>query len=132
DLPGRRWLEPELLVPIFLSPVVIAFGYVVAVGPVGFFTGPVRALIGREPWNLYSIASVTLIAGLTHITHVYLYASSTLRAVGADLEEAARVAGASSGRIALTGSLPVGWPALPYSGVLVFFRGFELFGLPLI
>ena len=132
DLPGRRWLEPALLVPIFLSPVVIAFGYVVAVGPVGFFTLPVRGLIGREPWNLYSIASVTVIAGLTHIPHVYLYASSTLRAVGADLEEAARVAGASSGRIALTISLPMVWPALLYSGVLVFFLGFELFGLPLI
>ena len=132
DLPGRRWLEPALLVPIFLSPVVIAFGYVVAVGPVGFFTVPVRSLIGREPWNLYSIASVTLIAGLTHIPHVYLYASSTLRSVGADLEEAARVAGASSGRIALTVSLPMVWPALLYSGVLVFFLGFELFGLPLI
>src|SRR5205085_12562357 len=123
---------PALLVPIFLSPVVIAFGYVVAVGPVGFFTVPVRALIGREPWNLYSIASVTLIAGLTHIPHVYLYASSTLRSVGADLEEAARVAGAGSGRIALTVSLPMVWPALLYSGVLVFFLGFEMFGLPLI
>jgi iron(III) transport system permease protein len=132
DLPGRRWLEPALLVPIFLSPVVIAFGYVVAVGPVGFFTVPVRNLIGREPWNLYSIASVTVIAGLTHIPHVYLYASSTLRSVGADLEEAARVAGASSGRIALTVSLPMVFPALLYSGVLVFFLGFELFGLPLI
>ncbi|TMA41187.1 MAG: iron ABC transporter permease [Deltaproteobacteria bacterium] len=132
DLPGRRWLEPALLVPIFLSPVVIAFGYVVAVGPVGFFTVPVRGVIGREPWNLYSLASITVIAGLTHIPHVYLYASLTLRAVGADLEEAARVAGASSGRIALTISLPMVWPALLYSGVLVFFLGFELFGLPLI
>jgi iron(III) transport system permease protein len=132
DLPGRRWLEPALLVPIFLSPVVIAFGYVVAIGPVGFFTVPVRALIGREPWNLYSLASVTAIAGLTHIPHVYLYASSTLRSIGADLEEAARIAGAGAGRIALTISLPMVWPALVYSGVLVFFLGFELFGLPLI
>jgi iron(III) transport system permease protein len=132
DLPGRRWLEPALLVPIFLSPVVIAFGYVVAIGPVGFLTVPVRALISREPWNLYSLASVTAIAGLTHIPHVYLYASSTLRSIGADLEEAARVAGAGAGRIALTVSLPMVWPALVYSGVLVFFLGFELFGLPLI
>ena len=132
DLPGRRWLEPMMLIPIFLSPVVIAFGYVVAVGPVGFFTIPVRALLGTEPWNLYSLASLITIAGLTHIPHVYLYASSTLRSVGADLEEAARVAGASALRIALTVSLPMVWPALLYSGVLVFFLGFELFGLPLI
>ena len=29
-------------------------------------------------------------------------------------------------------SLPLAWPALVYSGVLIFFLGFELFGLPLI
>jgi iron(III) transport system permease protein len=132
DLPGRKWLEPALLIPIFLSPVVIAFGYVVAVGPVGFVTLLFRQVFGKAPWNLYTLASVTLIAGLTHIPHVYLYTSSTLRAIGADLEEAASVAGASTARIALTISLPMVRPALLYSGVLVFFLGFELFGLPLI
>ncbi|HKT65630.1 MAG TPA: iron ABC transporter permease, partial [Burkholderia sp.] len=34
DLPGRRWLEPLLLTPVFVSPMVLAFGYVVAAGPV--------------------------------------------------------------------------------------------------
>ena len=34
DVPGKRYLEPLLLIPIFVSAVVIAFGYVVAVGPV--------------------------------------------------------------------------------------------------
>jgi iron(III) transport system permease protein len=132
DLPGRNWLEPALLIPIFLSPVVIAFGYVVAVGPVGFVTLLYRQCFGNAPWNLYSLASVTVIAGLTHIPHVYLYTSSTLRSIGTDLEEAASVAGASTARIALTISLPMVRPALLYSGVLVFFLGFELFGLPLI
>ncbi len=36
DLPGRRFIEPLILVPIFVSPMVLAFGYVVAAGPVGF------------------------------------------------------------------------------------------------
>jgi len=78
------------------------------------------------------LASVTVIAGLTHIPHVYLYTSSTLRALGGDLEEAARISGAGTARIAFTISLPMVRPALLYSGVLVFFLGFELFGLPLI
>jgi iron(III) transport system permease protein len=132
DLPGRRLLEPLLLIPIFLSPVVIAFGYVVAVGPVGFVTLLFRQTFGTAPWNLYTIASVTLIAGLTHIPHVYLYTASTLRATNMDLEEAASVAGAGTARIALTVSIPMVRPALLFSGVLVFFLGFELFGLPLI
>ena len=132
DLPGRGWLEPAVLVPIFLSPVVLAFGYVVAVGPVGFFTLLIKQAFGGAPWNLYSLASVTVIAGLTHIPHVYLYASATLRSLGADLEEAARIAGANPARVAWSVSLPMVWPAILSSGVLVFFLGFEMFGLPLI
>ena len=38
DLPGRRWLEPFLLVPMFISSIVLAFGYTVAVGPTGFLS----------------------------------------------------------------------------------------------
>ena len=36
DLPGKRWVEPLLLVPSFVSPMVLSFGFVVAAGPVGF------------------------------------------------------------------------------------------------
>jgi iron(III) transport system permease protein len=132
DLPGKRWMEPLLLVPIFLSPVVLAFGYVVAVGPVGFFSLWVKAVIGTVPWNLYSVAGLILIAGLTHVPHVYLYTASALQSLNPELEEAARTAGASVWRVALTVSLPLVAPALVFSGVLVFFLGFELFGLPLV
>jgi iron(III) transport system permease protein len=37
DVPGRQYLEPLILVPIFVSAVVIAIRYVVAIGPVGIF-----------------------------------------------------------------------------------------------
>ena len=33
DLPGRRLIEPLVLVPMFVSSVVLAFGFVVALGP---------------------------------------------------------------------------------------------------
>jgi iron(III) transport system permease protein len=92
DLPGRRLIEPLILVPIFVSPMVLGFGYVVAAGPVGFF--PVgAALIGFVPWNIYDMSSIVVIAGLTHVPHAYLYISSALRSVGSDVEEAARTAG---------------------------------------
>jgi len=132
DLPGSGWLEPVVLIPIFLSPVVVAFGYVIAMGPVGFVTLWVQQLFGTAPWNIYSLFSLILIAGLTHLPYVYLYTSSALRALATDVEEAASVAGAGTAQIALTVSLPMVWPAILYSAVLVFFLGFELFGLPLI
>jgi iron(III) transport system permease protein len=132
DVPGRVWLEPLILVPIFVSAVVIAFGYVVALGPVGIFSTGIKSLIGFTPWNLYSLASLIVIAGLTHVPHVYLYAGAGLRGLGTDLEEAARVAGANPLRVAFDVSLPVVLPAILFAGVLVFFLGFELFGLPLV
>ena len=132
DLPGKKWLEPWLLVPIFLSPVVLAFGYVVAVGPVGFFSLWAKALIGRVPWNLYSLFGLVLIAGLTHVPHAFLYVSSALRSLDPAVEEAARVAGAGVWRIALTVSLPLVLPSILFSASLIFLLGFELFGLPLV
>jgi iron(III) transport system permease protein len=36
DIPGRAWIEPLVLVPMFLSSIVLAFGYTVSVGPSGF------------------------------------------------------------------------------------------------
>jgi iron(III) transport system permease protein len=132
DLPGRRWIEPLLLVPVFISPMVLAFGYVVAAGPVGFYSVWAKGLLGTVPWNVYSLTSIAVIAGLTHVPHVYLYSSSALKSLGSDVEEAARMTGAGPLRVARDVSLPMVMPALLFSGVLVFFLGFELFGLPLV
>ena len=132
DLPGRRWIEPLLLIPVFVSPMILCFGYTVAVGPVGFVSLWAQKVVGTVPWNLYSMASIILIAGLSHVPHVYLYTASALRSLSSDVEEAARVAGAGPFRVATTVSLPMVMPALLYSGVLVFFLGFQVFGLALV
>jgi len=132
DLPGRTWIEPLLLIPVFVSPMVLGFGYVVAAGPVGFYSVWAKDLFGGVPWNVYSLAGIAVIAGLTHVPHVYLYSSSALKSLGSDVEEAARMAGSTPFQVARDVSLPMVTPALLFSGVLVFFLGFEIFGLPLV
>jgi len=132
DFPGKRLIEPLLLVPSFVSPMVLSFGYVVAAGPVGFYSILATNLFGDIPWGLYSIAAMAVIAGLTHVPNVYIYASAALKNLGSDVEEAARVAGASPFRVAASVSLPLIMPALLFSAVLIFFLGLELFGLPLV
>ncbi|NLR75891.1 ABC transporter permease [Leeia aquatica] len=132
DLPGRRWIEVLVLIPVFVSPFVLGFGYVVATGPVGFYSLMWQSWFGSVPWNIYSLPSIAIIAGLTHVPHVYLYSSAALKNLGSDVEEAARVTGAGPLRVARSISLPMVAPSLLYSGVLVFFLGFEIFGLPLI
>jgi iron(III) transport system permease protein len=132
DFPGKRWLEPMLLVPSFVSPMVLSFGYVVAAGPVGFYSIWATDVFGAAPWGLYSLGAMSVIAGLTHVPNVYIYASSALKNLGSDVEEAARIAGASPFRVAVSVSLPLIMPALLFSAVLIFFLGIELFGLPLV
>jgi iron(III) transport system permease protein len=132
DLPGRTWIEPLLLIPVFVSPMVLGFGYVVAAGPVGFYSVWAKDLFGGVPWNVYSLAGIAVIAGLTHVPHVYLYSSSALKSLGSDVEEAARMAGSTPFQVARDVSLPMVTPSLLFSGVLVFFLGFEIFGLPLV
>lgn len=132
DLPGRRSLETLILLPMFVSSIVFAFGYVVSVGPVGFLSLFVKGMLGYVPWKLYSIWSIIVIAGFTHVPHVYLYVSSSLRNVNPEVEEAARVCGAGIWRTASSVSIPLVLPALIFSGMLMFLVGIELFGLILI
>lgn len=132
DLPGRTWIEPLILVPIFVSPMVLGFGYIVSAGPVGFFSVWTQNLIGFVPWNIYSFTSIVIIAGLTHVPHAYLYISAALRSIGSDVEEAARTAGASPLQVMRAVSLPMVRPAILYAIVLLFFLGLEVFGLVLV
>lgn len=132
DLPARRWLEPLVLVPMFISSIVLAFGYTVAVGPTGFVSLWVKGLIGFVPWSIYGLPGLIVIGGLSHVPYVYLYLSSAMRSLPSDLEEAARTTGAPVWRVALDVTLPLVLPALVFSMALNLLLGFESFGLPLV
>ncbi len=101
-----------MLIPVFVSPMVLAFGYVVALGPVGFFSYWAKGLLGFVPWNLYSLTSIAVIAGLTHVPHVYLYSSAALREPRLRRRGGGAHVGANPLRVALDVSLPMVLPAL--------------------
>lgn len=132
DLPFARALEPIILIPMLISSIVLAIGYVVSIGPVGFYSIWFREAFGFVPWNLYSPVTLYVIAGLVNVPPVFLFVSSALKNLGSDLEEAARTSGGGSWRVAFDISLPMVMPALLYSAGLVFLSGIGLFGLPLV
>ncbi|WP_314187485.1 iron ABC transporter permease [Paracoccus yeei] len=132
DMPGRKWIEPAIFLPLFMSPMVLAFGYIVSIGPSGFWSVWWENTVGPVFWNVYSMPILVLVVGLTHVPHVYIYVSTALRTVPSDLEEAARVAGGTPLTVATRMTLPLVWPSIAVSAVLVAFLGFELFGLPYV
>jgi ABC-type molybdate transport system permease subunit len=117
---------------MFLSSIVLAFGYTVSVGPSGFVTIAFKSLFGSAPWSIYTLPGIILIGGLSHVPTVYLYVASAMRRLPSDLEEAARTAGAGIWRVSLDVTLPMVLPALVFSAALNLLLGFETFGIPLV
>ena len=132
DLVGKGWLEPVALVPMFLSSIVLAFGYTVSIGPSGFVSLWMKETLGFKPWSIYSLGGMILIGGLSHVPNVYLYVSSAMRSLPSDLEEAARAAGANIWRVSLDVTLPMVLPSLIFAAALNLLLGFETFGIPLV
>lgn len=132
DLVGRRLLEVLVLVPMFISSIVLAFGYTVTVGPSGFLSILVRGILGDVPWNLYSVEGIILTTGLSHVPHVYLYVSAAMRNLPSDLEEAARASGAGVWRVCWDVTVPLVMPAMIFATALNLLIGFEMFGIPLV
>jgi iron(III) transport system permease protein len=125
DVPGRHWLEPLIVVPIFMPGIAVAIGYAVALGQDGVPTTDVAFSFG-------SLMALSVIAGLTHVPCSYLCAVLTLRGIGAEIEEAARIAGAKPWKAAIDVSLPMASPALMFAAALVFVLGIQSLGLPLV
>lgn len=132
DLKLRGLIESMILMPIFLSSIVLAFGYTVSLGPSGFVSLFLEKWIGIVPWDIYNLTGITLLCGLTHVPHAYLYVSSAMRNLPSDLEEAARTTGASVWRVSLDVTLPMVLPSLIFCAALLIMLGFEMFGLPLV
>ena len=132
DLIGRHFMEVLVLVPMFISSIVLAFGYTVTVGPSGLLAIMVRDTLGFLPWNLYSIGGIVLTTGLSHVPHVYLYVSAAMRNLPSDLEEAARTSGAGVWRVCWDVTVPLVLPALIFATALNLLIGFEMFGIPLV
>lgn len=132
DVPGRKFLGSMVLWPLYLSPLVISFGWIIMYGPAGYMTMLFRTMTGIQPWSLYTIAGIAIVATVAEVPTAYLYCSSSASAADPTLEDAARVAGASPLRIFMTITLPLMRPPMLASAVLIFTTSLEMLSIPLL
>jgi len=132
DIPGGRFIGELLLWPLYLSQLVMAFGYSIMYGPSGYLTLGVQAATGETPWNLYSLAGMAVVAAICEAPLTFLYCLNSTRMADPALEDAARVSGAGSLRTLWSITLPLMRPALVYSAMLNFTIALELLSVPLI
>jgi iron(III) transport system permease protein len=132
DVPGGRLFGELLLWPLYLSQLVMAFGFSIMYGPSGYVTLGVQAAFGGSPWNLYTIGGMAVVAAICEAPLTFLYCLNSTRMADPALEDAARVSGAGSFQTLWAVTLPLMRPALVYSAILNFTLALELLSVPLI
>jgi iron(III) transport system permease protein len=132
DMPGRGLLGEVMLWPLYVSHLVLAFGFSIIYGPSGYLTQFVASVSGEAPWDLYSVPAMAVVAGVSQAPLTFLYCIGTTKLADPALEDAARIVGAGPLRTLLAVTLPLMRPALLYSTVLSFTVALELLAIPLI
>ena len=103
-------------------------------GRAGPFNDAYRAVTGETGilFNVYSLWGMILVEGFLWSPLVFLLLSATFRAANAEMEEAARMSGASILDTVWRISLRLAWPAILAMALFVFIRNLESFDVPVL
>ncbi|MFJ8109175.1 ABC transporter permease [Streptomyces sp. NPDC096132] len=130
--PAARLFGQVLRWPIYISPLVLAFGWIVVYGPAGFLTTALREGFGWVPWNLYTLPGMAFVEAVAQVPVAYLFCANALAASDTSLENAARSVGAGPLRILRSVVVPMLRPPMLYAGLLIFGTAVETLSIPLI
>jgi iron(III) transport system permease protein len=133
DMPGKAIVR-TLTIAAFVTPSFLgATAYVILAGPnAGLLNVLYRAVTGAdEPlFNVFSMAGLIYVTSLYTFPVVFILTSAALTATPADLEDAARIAGAGRLAVMRTITLPLALPAIFGGFILAFLEALVLFGAP--
>lgn len=133
NLPGRQAIGAVMMWPLYLSHLIFAVGWVIVYGPSGFATlGVANLLGGTQPWNLYSVGGMAIVAGISQAPLAYLYCMyGAVRSVDPALENAARTVGAGPIGVLRRVTLPLMIPSIVTSTALNLIISIETLSIPL-
>jgi iron(III) transport system permease protein len=136
DMPGRGVVELACWMGIFLPVLPMTFGWIILMDPqFGLVNTTLRHLpfVHGSVFNVYGFWGIVWV----HLASTTIYIQTilmlpALRRVGASLEEAARVSGASQLWTVIKITMPILTPAVLGVGLLSFVRSLESFEVELV
>jgi len=133
DLPGKGIVR-TLTIASFVTPSFLgATAWVILAGPnAGLINVLYRGLSGAEGplVNIFSMPGLIFVTSLYTFPVVFIMTGAALTATPPDLEEAARIAGASRWHVLRDVTLPLAAPAILGGFILAFLETVVLFGAP--
>lgn len=130
DLPGRSAVRLILLSPLLIPPFVGAIAWTGLLGPSGMINKYFVEHVGAPLWNIYGGDGVIFLLTIHSYPLAYLIVSAALSRIPGDLEQAARIAGASPWRAMRDVTLPLLRTASVASFTLVAVSNLADFGIP--
>ncbi|WP_244865927.1 ABC transporter permease [Rhodococcus sp. B50] len=130
DLPGRGSLRLILLSPLLIPPFVGAIAWTGLLGPSGMVNRFWTDHFGGPLWNIYGGDGVVFLLTVHSYPMAYLIVSTALRRIPGDLEQVARIGGASPWQTMRTVTIPLLRPALLAAFTLTAVGNLADFGIP--
>ncbi|MBI4082871.1 MAG: iron ABC transporter permease [Candidatus Lambdaproteobacteria bacterium] len=132
DLPRAGLWENLLVIPVYLSPLMLALAFTAMAAPrVGFINVVWQQLGGAGSLaNVYSFAGIVFVLTVHYAPFAFLYLLGPMRAIGADVEEAATVLGSGSFETIRRILLPMLAPAIFATALMIFTLAAENFAVP--
>ncbi len=135
DLAGRRWLATALIIPFMLPTWTLALAWTTIFKnrTVGGQPGWLETLgFGTPDWLAYGRFPIIIILSLHYAPFVILILGAALQRLDAQLEDSARILGASRRRVAFQIVLPLMRPALLSCGLLILADCIGEFAVPYV
>lgn len=128
--PGRRALRWLILLPFLIPPFIGAMSWMALLGVNGPVNQVLSALGMDTQISIFGGWGVVFLLTVHSYPMAYLVISGTLKRIPGNLEEAARIAGASPWRVLTTVTLPLMRPGLVAAFILTVVANLSDFGIP--
>lgn len=131
DMPGKALVSSLVLIPFFVSPLVLAYSWDTIFGRQGYFTILIRTL-GLPTWDLLTLGGMIVVTAMFYAPNAYLQCTASLALSDPQLEDAARIAGANPFLALWRVTVPLLRPAITFSALFIFVSSIEMLAIPLV
>lgn len=140
DMPFRNLVWGLMLVPMAMPGLLFAISWTFLLSPrIGMFNVLMRDVLSffgvqltDGPLNIYSLWGMVFLEGTRGVTTVFLIIVGSFRAMDPNLEEAARISGASHASTFFRVFLPLLTPAIMAAGMYSFMGHLESLEIPMV
>jgi iron(III) transport system permease protein len=132
NAPGRNQLAVLIAVPLMLSNLITTLAWIALAAPnAGFINAAAKALFGiKVLFNAYSFAGIVLVMVSHFAAFAFISLLAVFASINGSLEEASYMLGAGALQTGWRMTLPLIWPTMVSTSLLIFVLCAENFSVP--